>query len=99
MHAPVCSRQTEIQQRTLSPASFPSPPLPSTHPLPCRAEKQLRRKEAKALVAAQLDKAIEGELLARLTAGTYGDIYNFPAKQYAKVGRGLGWVALAVCGG
>eukprot|EP00887_Chlorella_sp_A99_P002458 scaffold10.g2458.t1 len=53
--------------------------------MPARKEKQLRRKEAKAEAAAQLEASIEKELLARLQSGTYGDIYNFPMRQYEKV--------------
>lgn len=52
--------------------------------MPARQVKREARREAKAEVAAVLDKAIERELLQRLQSGTYGDIYNFPVKEYEK---------------
>ena len=50
----------------------------------CRLRKKEARDEKKALKAAQIEKALETELLARLKQGTYGDIYNFPSLQYNK---------------
>ena len=50
----------------------------------CRLKKMERRKEAKAEKAANIETAIEAELMERLKCGTYGDIYNFPLAQYHK---------------
>jgi protein MAK16 len=48
----------------------------------CRLKKMEKRKEAKAAKAANVEAAIEEELMTRLKSGTYGDIYNFPMAQY-----------------
>lgn len=53
--------------------------------MPRKEQKREKRRAEKAEVAARLPESIEKELLERLKKGVYGDIYNYPVKEYNKV--------------
>ena len=54
-------------------------------PVKKKAEKRDRVREAKALIAANIEQKIEEELMERLKTGVYKDIYNYNPKVFNKL--------------
>ena len=75
-------RLTRITQYLIRMRRLKSRKTEKIIPISRRTEKLEKRKELRALKVAQLDTAIEKQLLNRLETGVYGDIYNFPEKEF-----------------
>lgn len=78
-------RLTKIHQYLIRMRKLKSKTKPKQVVINKKIERRENRREVKAQVAAKLESSIENELLTRLQKGTYGDIYNFPEKEYSNM--------------
>lgn len=81
----VKQRYTKIFQYIMRRMKFKTMVRPKLVGINKRIERRLNKREVKALRAAKLSTSIKGELLDRLKQGVYGDVYNFPEKEFNEV--------------
>ena len=78
-------RLTKIHQMIIRMRKLKLKMRPKITTIHTNNEKVERGKERKALKAAQLDRAIEKELLERLKQVSDGEIYNYPESNYNRI--------------
>merc|ERR1712093_158387 len=78
-------RLTKIRQMLLRSRRLEMQTKAKMVPVKKKTERREMTRELKAEQAAQVDLAVEKELLNRLQQGMYGDIYNFDEEAFEKV--------------
>merc|ERR1719201_1071764 len=78
-------RVVKLRQMLIRSRRLELQPKAKLVPIKKKTERRENIRELKAETAAQVDLAVEKELLSRLQQGMYGDIYNFDSEAFENV--------------